>query len=538
MLTKPLVRSIVRPITTAISASLGSGFSPVSFFTASDMGFIYDNNDLTTFFADSAGTTAASVNGPVGLQLDKSRGLVLGSELVTNGGFATDISGWTIVGSGPTATVSGGIVSIASNGVSGGIRQDITVGNGSWSEVRIRARKSSGSSSAVLFLVPRADFASPNEQLIITSSSFQEYVFRIKADATVIRVYLQVIAGDAVMEVDSVSVKELPGLHRYQTTAGDRPTLRGTPTGANLVTNGDFASATGWTLSNGATIGSGSLNFDGVTSTSSGASFATNSSFSPTAGRVYRVTWTIVSGTSFPISINFGGVSGQPASSAGTYVDYITASNGNGLGVIARSSTGARTGSVDNIDIRDVSADSVTAPYGLQANGVNSWLTTASANFTNTDKMTVCMGVRKLSDAAQGMFVELSASVAANNGTFHLTAPNSAANNYAFASKGTISATDIESGFTAPHTAVLTGIGNISGDNALLHVNSTVGTAVTTDQGTGNYGNYAFFFMRRGGTTLPANILDMGGACIGKELSATQLAQLKRWVAQRTGVTL
>ena len=48
-------------------------------------------------FQDRAGTTPVTADGQtVGLILDKSKGLVLGSELVTNGDFCTDCNGTTL----------------------------------------------------------------------------------------------------------------------------------------------------------------------------------------------------------------------------------------------------------------------------------------------------------------------------------------------------------------------------------------------------------------------------------------------------------
>jgi hypothetical protein len=75
-------------------------------------------------------------------------------------------------------------------------------------------------------------------------------------------------------------------------------------------------------------------------------------------------------------------------------------------------------------------------PY-LAFDGTDDSLLTNSVDFTATGKMTVWAGVRKLSDAAQGVVSELSATIASNNGSFLLTAPNSAAANYNWSSKGT-----------------------------------------------------------------------------------------------------
>lgn len=52
-------------------------------FTSGEQGFAYDPNDLSTLYQDAAGTIPVTAVGqPVGLMLDKSKGLVLGGELV------------------------------------------------------------------------------------------------------------------------------------------------------------------------------------------------------------------------------------------------------------------------------------------------------------------------------------------------------------------------------------------------------------------------------------------------------------------------
>jgi len=78
-------------------------------FASGEQGAWYDPSDLSTMFQDSAGTTPVTEDGqPVGLILDKSKGLVLGPELFTNpGGPFTTTNGWNIQGTG-TLTVDAG----------------------------------------------------------------------------------------------------------------------------------------------------------------------------------------------------------------------------------------------------------------------------------------------------------------------------------------------------------------------------------------------------------------------------------------------
>jgi hypothetical protein len=70
--------------------------------------------------------------------------------------------------------------------------------------------------------------------------------------------------------------------------------------------------------------------------------------------------------------------------------------------------------------------DTVGFPLYLAFDGVDDFLSTGSINFTSTDKMTVVAGVRKLSDAAIGIVVELTTSET-NAGSFTLQSPHAAA---------------------------------------------------------------------------------------------------------------
>ena len=85
----------------------GSPFSPLSLFSGGTPGAWYDPSDYSTLFQDSAGTTpVTAVEQPVGLMLDKSQGLVLGSELVVNGDLSNGTTNWT-ASSSSIANVSG-----------------------------------------------------------------------------------------------------------------------------------------------------------------------------------------------------------------------------------------------------------------------------------------------------------------------------------------------------------------------------------------------------------------------------------------------
>ena len=101
-------------------------FTPASLFNNGEAGVWYDPSDITTLYQDSLGVTPVTAVGePVGLMLDKSKGLAQGPELITNGDFATD-SGWS---KGTGWTISGGQAVGAS--ANSNLAQSISVSNGS-----------------------------------------------------------------------------------------------------------------------------------------------------------------------------------------------------------------------------------------------------------------------------------------------------------------------------------------------------------------------------------------------------------------------
>lgn len=186
----------------------------------------------------------------------------------------------------------------------------------------------------------------------------------------------------------------------------------------------------------------------------------------------------------------------------------------------------------------DYDTDVTKFPPYLFFDGLDDWLQTGNINFSATDKMSVFAGVRKLSDTALNVVTELSATIASNNGTFLLSAPNSAAANYNFSSKGTSQVDNTVTTYSAPITNVVTGLANISAPSNTIRVNGTA-TTVTTSQGAGNYGSaYPLYIGRRGGTTNPLNGRIYSLIIRGALTSSPQLEQTERWVAGKTGVTL
>ena len=173
----------------------------------------------------------------------------------------------------------------------------------------------------------------------------------------------------------------------------------------------------------------------------------------------------------------------------------------------------------------------------LSFDGSDDFLVTPTIT-PGTDKAQVFAGVRKLSDAVIGFLAELSSAASANAGSWAVRAPNSAGvGNYGFNTRGSAGVVSPSAlGYNAPITNVLTCIGDIAADTAIIRVNGVQAASDAADQGTGNYLAYPIHIGRRNGTTLPFNGRIYSLICrFGSNLTADQIAQTEAWVNARTG---
>jgi len=154
-----------------------------------------------------------------------------------------------------------------------------------------------------------------------------------------------------------------------------------------------------------------------------------------------------------------------------------------------------------------------------------------------TDEFVLCGGLYKASDAASGMYAELSASVSTTNGSAYL-ANSGGAPNWSINSRGTLVAAAVGSTGAAPNTAVLTGQAKISTDYLNLRGNGASIGSSSSDQGTGNYGSHVLNFGRRNNASLPVNGREYQTVIRSRLLSAAELSSLETFIAAKTGVIL
>jgi hypothetical protein len=402
----------------------------------------------------------------------------------------------------------------------------------------------------VIYEMPKFLFASGAQGAWYDPSDFSS-MFQDSAGATPVTAVEQ--------PVGLIRDKSGRGNHASQSTAAARPTLRAR---YNLLTYSEQLDNAAWTKSS-ATAVAGATDPNGGTTaetlTATGANGTCLQAITAVAANHIFSVWLRRTNGSGNVQIT--------CDSAGTWVTQSITSSWARYTVTQTLTAGARNPGIRIVtngdaveawaaDLR-VTNDGVGLPayqriaaatdYDtsgfppyLAFDGTDDSLATSAIDFTSTDEMTVFAGVRKLSDAAIGMVAELSAALGSNAGTFYLTAPEliGASGNFTFKTRGgTNPAAYADTGTKlAPIAAILTGTGDISSDFASIRFNGGASVDYSADQGTGNFGNYALYIGRRGGSALPFNGRLYSLIVLGRTATAGEITNTEAWINSKAKV--
>lgn len=548
-------------------------FSPIDLFASSEPGVWYDPSDLTTLFQDTAGTTPVTApSQTVGLMLDKSKGLTLGSDTIVNGDFASS-SNWTL----STWTISGG--KLNGSAVTGGsAEQSGAIASGKWYRVTmdvacitgVRLRIGRSFEIMAQFNVTNGTSATITGYFLAKSA-----VFSVEADGAAFN-----------GTIDNISVKELPGNHATQATAASRPTYGVVPLGGrrNLLTWSEDLTDSVWattfvtkaTTSYLETTTLAEHSVEQVVSLSGNvvATFEINS-----LGRdVVRLALGTSSGT-YGLTYTF---STQATSALGTALTVlsVTVLPDGWHRIVIRSNAGAnrfRVQATDNATtnyagdvtkgVRSRNAQletgstatayqKVTTQYdvteaGVQSlsylsfDGVDDFMLTGPIT-PGVDKAQVFAGVRKLADGSK-MLTEFSVDAANNAGAFFFTAGTDTGvlgsqNGYTSLSRGSAAASVNQTAqvvAAAIDTAVLTVTHDIAGSLSTIRRNAVAGNSATAFKGAGSFLTYPLYLGMRAGSTLPfsGNLYSLITR-FGANLPAGQITNTEIWVGGKTGINI
>jgi len=479
------------------------GFSPTSLFASGEQGVWYDPSDFTTMFQDSAGTTpVTAVEQPVGLLLDKSKGLVLGSELLSNTGNPfTVTTGWSNQsGNAPLTVSSGNLLATPTNTASNRTDTPITTVVGKWYSVTINIVQYSSSTGRTLAVLSTRGGSPVTGTSVYGATGITRIIFLATTTTTYLTVGSNISVIGVPTIISSASVKELAGNHASQSTTTKRPVLSarynqlvGTTT---LATQSVTTQATDYILS---FTGAGSITLSG-TKIQAGITEGNNTITGVTAG---TLTLTVV-GTVTNAQLIPSNQSTIPYQQVTTSTNYdSTASN--------------------------------FPPY-LKFDGVDDSMETANINFSTTDKVSIFAGLRK-NNSVLSLLCEITASSGTNNNAFGVFAPRALITgaDYAFTTKGTLGgqalSTDI---YPSPITNTLAAFGDISGDSGIININGVNDVTTVIEQGTGNYSNAPLYIGARNQTSLYFNGNIYSLIIRGASSTATQITNTETYVNSKT----
>lgn len=537
----------------------------------------------TTLYQDSIGTTAVTTPGQtVGLMLDKSKGLVLGSELVANGDFATD-TWWTKSG----ITIFGGTANWSANPNGDGLVRFTllttnTVYRITWTITSV--------SSGGLRLHDGSTFGP-------TRSAPGTYTETLRAAGP--NFYVLSTGASTTASIDNISIKEIPGNHATQATLAARPTYAIEPAGGrrNLLTWTEDFSNVVWEKI-GVTISADAVSApDGTTTADKIVETATNGSHSPyrliplsAATHTYSVylkkaerDWAYVR---LAIVTGQGAYFNLSAGTVGTVESGMTASIqdvGNGWYRCRVSITTTATSWYPQHG--PTTGDNVSSYVGVSGNGIYAWGAQLEVSSTatpyqrvttqydvteagkptmsylyfdgvndsmvtstitpGTDKAQVFSGMRTNSNGGL-IFAELSTNSFTNAGSFLIGSGSwvQGGNRIGGGVTGsTLLGYDSPATFTFPLTATATHLYDIAGATASAEVALRINGAVqslsyggTGAAGTGNFLAYPLYIGGRAGSSLffTGHLYSLITR-FGATLDTPSITSTESWVASKTG---
>jgi len=323
-----------------------------SALTAREVDAIYNNGrpgsllhhaTLHAHYRMGEGTlTGGKRDGDDNLLFDQSTNGGLGSELVTNGTFDTDVSGWSAAGNG-ALSYQNGVLRVTTSGGAGSANQVIALSSGATFTLTFDVVAETQSSGTPFFQV-----TSGLANTSITSTGTQTIVVTASSDNPTLTFSLGGAATNGeYIEIDNVSVKEIQNVGTISgaTVIPDE--------GAELVTNGGFDTDSNWTTGSGFTISGGKATR--VIGQNSDLSQTLNAPL--VTGAQYKISFNAedTSGnTTFAVRLKTPGeVESSFETRGANNVIFLTASNAHTV-IDIRPGGSSTGGAVDNISLQEV----------------------------------------------------------------------------------------------------------------------------------------------------------------------------------------
>lgn len=536
------------------------------------------NPAAAILYQDAAGTLpVTALDQPVGLMLDLRYYGVRGAELAVNGS-CTGLTGWT---GNVNLTNPGGATIRADTGAGGAeafATNAAVVVAGRWYEVTfdLIAANNQGAVqvAGTRVGIPGSANNSGPKRMIVQAGAATANGLQFGTNTGTTGFYI---------EVDNVSIRELPGNHASQATAASRPTLsarvnkctspNANPTAITGTKSGD-AAATFTLVDDSAALAAAGLSgictsgkvyrLDNSAGTTPAYAFpdgyTTTTTNAQQIGAWMRATGPTGANMGMCLSVNGNANINIPSGQG--YAKYTATGVPNGSKLQFQAIAGAVLYFI-LYDMReacdsylptqvvraDGSYDSVGFPSFLLFDGVDDFLVTGNIDLSAVSKFTSVAGVTKLSDAAASCVFENGTGSVAGNFALLTSGVATVGSRDNYSSRMTFTTGGDKAGelfsYVAPNSAVV----SCAYDYSALTIASQIkprangGAGTTTlsiGDGVGTLFslNAPFYLGRRAGSSLPlaGRLYGLILRAAGTEVDA--IARAERWVAQKMGYPL
>lgn len=361
------IQATATSIVLGLEASSGSAAFDAKFDSVAIREILGYQNTYSSFVAgnyrESTGQNLASVDQQIGLVVDAASPAIQ---------IAGGLSAFSPVGGLPNISLAPG--SFTTTQPSLGVTIPCIVGK--WYRVSV-----AGSTTSDIFSVNTYDTTPARTEI---KTGFGVCVF--KADRPFI--YLRNLSPGTTT-LAALSVEELPGIHASQATSGYQSYMRQVPKtlGPELVSNGAFDAADGWSMGAGWGISGGTLNHHAPSTLTSVLAVATQ------VGKTYQCSYSITSQSAAGsgVSLRVGSTNLTIRNGVGTYSETLTqAVDSATVGFIARGGSGDWLGSIDNLSVREV----LEWTYAWQLDGVDDRMSFSAVPFGTSDDFVMISGCR------------------------------------------------------------------------------------------------------------------------------------------------
>jgi hypothetical protein len=550
------------PFRTLLRGGAAAVYSPSVLFASGEAGDWFDPSDLSRMFTDTAGTTPVTADGQsVALILGQRRGADV--ELVTNGTFDSNITGWAASSSATLSWVSGTLrVTKATTGAFPVAEQTITTVAG-------RAYRVTASYSNSFGRDVHVSTSGISRSFGTAASGSASFVHVATGTSMVVQFGFSSTSGNVsdYIDFDNISVKEVALTALTQSTLANRPIYAFAPsTGVrNLLTYTEAFDNAAWLYLLGATRNGATTAPDGTNTAqlvTFGAQFAhvgQTLSAALTSGTVTNGLWIrrISGNTNLQLRANTAStvyMTGITISDTWTFYSaswvhdtvnnlfglYVQDRNASGFGQIAIWHPQLELGSTATAYQRVNSALGVTEAgvptvHWLKFDGTTDSLASAATlNLSGTGQATLCVGVRKNDTDDFHCLAEFGPDASSTANTFGIWAPWALADGYGFLCRGPTNSNVYQpQTYNAPTTNVLTGVFDVTGANISTAITPRVNGVVERENPSGIGAAGTVFSSQtlnvglRSGGTFPLNgniyfLLIRGALTSGADLTALE----------------